>query len=80
MCLSSVRSATSRLGGGTSIIAQSCPAVRLTWEALHRGLNLTLEESTQLGADYFGLIAATDDFRLGTSSFLAKTTPSFRGR
>ena len=62
------------------IVSQSIPAVRLTWEALHRGLNLTLEESTLLGADYFGLVAATEDFRVGTWSFLEKTTPAFRGR
>ena len=37
----------------------------MTWEALHRGANLTLEESTLLGADYFGLVAATEDFRDG---------------
>jgi enoyl-CoA hydratase len=52
----------------------------MTWEAIHRGLNLTLEESTLLGADYFGLVASTEDFREGTKSFLDKTNPSFRGR
>ena len=62
------------------ISTQSPIAVRLTWEAMHRGMNLTLEESALLGADYFGLVAATEDFRLGTKSFLEKTTPSFRGK
>jgi enoyl-CoA hydratase len=62
------------------ILAQSPIAVRMTWEAIHRGMNLTLEESTLLGADYFGLIAATDDFRTGTKAFLQKSTPSFLGR
>src|SRR3990172_8857102 len=38
------------------ILSQSPIAVRMTWEAIHRGLNLTLEESTLLGADYFGLV------------------------
>jgi enoyl-CoA hydratase len=47
-------------------------AVRLTWEAIHRGMNLSLEESAQLGADYFGLAAASDDFRAGTKAFLEK--------
>lgn len=55
------------------ILAQSEPAVRLTWEAMHRGLNLTLEESALLGADYFGLVASTDDFRARTRAFLEKT-------
>lgn len=59
------------------IISQSPLAVRMTWEAIHRGLNLTLEESALLGADYFGLVAATSDFREGTRAFLEKTSPSF---
>lgn len=62
------------------IVAQSLLAVRLTWEALHRGLNMTLEESTLLGADYFGLIASTDDFRIGTKAFIEKKDPTFTGR
>ena len=62
------------------ILSQSAIAVRMTWEAIHRGLNLTLEESTLLGADYFGLVASTEDFRAGTKSFLEKTSPSFRGK
>lgn len=62
------------------ILAQAPVAVRMTWEAIHRGLNLTLEESALLGADYFGLVASTEDFREGTRSFVEKTDPSFRGR
>lgn len=62
------------------ILAQSPIAVKLTWEAIHRGLNMALEESALLGADYFGLTAATDDFRAGTKAFLEKTTPSYTGR
>lgn len=62
------------------ILSQSAVAVRMTWEAVHRGLNLTLEESTLLGADYFGLVASTEDFRTGTKAFLEKSSPSFRGR
>jgi enoyl-CoA hydratase len=59
------------------ILSRSASAVRMTWEALHRGLNLTSEESALLGADYFGLAAATEDFRTGTRSFLEKVKPSF---
>lgn len=62
------------------ILSQSAIAVRMTWEAIHRGMNLTVEESALLGADYFGLVAGTDDFRAGTRAFLEKTSPSFRGR
>ncbi len=62
------------------IVCNAPVAVKFTWEALHRGLNLTLEESAKLGVDYFGQIAATDDFREGTGSFLHKTDPTFTGR
>lgn len=62
------------------ILDQSPGAVRLTWEAMHHGLNMTLEESAKLGADYFGLVAATEDFRTGTKAFIEKTPPVYRGR
>jgi len=53
-----------------AVLARYPTAVRLTWEALHRGLNLPLEESAALGADYFGLVATTAEFRQGTRGFL----------
>jgi len=62
------------------IMDQSPVAVRMTWEALHRGMNMTLEESALLGADTFGLVATTEDFRAGTKAFLEKASPSFTGR
>jgi enoyl-CoA hydratase len=55
-------------------------AVNFTWEAIHRGLNLPLEESAKLGADYFGLIASTEDFKEGTEAFLNKKKPSYKGK
>ncbi|WP_426340583.1 enoyl-CoA hydratase-related protein [Pseudoduganella sp. S-14] len=59
------------------ILDQSPDAVRLTWEALHRGMNMTLEESAGLGADYFGLVAATENFRIGTEAFVKKVAPDY---
>jgi enoyl-CoA hydratase len=62
-------------------ILNSAPlSVKFTWEAIHRGLNLPLEESAKLGADYFGLIASTEDFKEGTEAFLNKKKPSFKGK
>jgi enoyl-CoA hydratase len=55
-------------------------SVNFTWEAIHRGLNLPLEESAKLGADYFGLIASTEDFKEGTEAFLNKKKPSYKGK
>lgn len=55
-------------------------SVTFTWEAIHRGLNLSLEESAKLGVDYFGLIASTKDFKEGTEAFLHKKKPAFKGK
>ena len=56
-------------------------AVRLTWDAMHRGLDLSVDASAALGADAFGLVASTEDFRTGTKAFLDETPDrTFRGR
>jgi enoyl-CoA hydratase len=47
-------------------------AISLTWEAIHRGLDLSVDESARLGADLFGIVASTDEFRKGTEAFLKK--------
>ncbi|MEN3811216.1 enoyl-CoA hydratase-related protein [Chromobacterium piscinae] len=62
------------------VLAQSPLAVRLSWEAMHRGLSLSEDESARLGADYFGLAAQSEDFRVGTRAFLDKRAPKFKGR
>lgn len=56
----------------SEILQNSQVAVNLTWEAMHRGLDLSIDESARLGADYFGLVAATQEFRQGTEAFLKK--------
>ena len=62
------------------ILAQAPPAVRLTWDALHRGLDLPLDDSALLGADHFGLSAATADYREGLLAFTEQRPPSWTGR
>lgn len=44
-----------------------------------RGVDIPLEESLALEAAAFGLLTATDDVREGTSAFLEKRAPTFRG-
>lgn len=69
---------------GDSLLAEilgNAPlAVNMTWEALHRGLDLSVDASAQLGTDYFGLIASTEDFRSGTRAFVDKTKITFKGK
>ena len=62
------------------ILRNSPVAVNLTWEAIHRGLDLSIDESAKTGTDFFGLVASTQDFREGTSAFLQKRKPGFTGR
>ncbi len=61
------------------ILANAPLAVRLTWEAMRRGMDLSVPESLRLGADCFGLVAASRDFRTGTAAFLDKTKAAFSG-
>ncbi len=61
------------------ILAGAPVAVRLTWEAIRRGSDLPLPESLRLGADCFGLVASSRDFRTGTSAFLRKEKAEFQG-
>lgn len=62
------------------ILVNAPVAVNLTWDAIHRGLDLPVDQSTKLGADYFGLVAGTDDFRTGTEAFLQKQKPRYTGK
>jgi enoyl-CoA hydratase len=55
-------------------------AVTLSMEAIDRGLDLSLEEGLLLEANHFGLLAATQDMREGTSAFLEKREPRFTGK
>ncbi len=61
-------------------ILENAPvAVNLTWDAIHRGLDVPIDESARLGADHFGLVASTKDFRKGTKAFLNKEKVNFNG-
>jgi enoyl-CoA hydratase/carnithine racemase len=62
-------------------IASNAPiAVKLALEAANKGLDTSQGEGQLLEAAYFGLCAATDDKREGTSAFLEKRVPQFQGR
>ncbi|MGF6959654.1 enoyl-CoA hydratase-related protein [Paraburkholderia youngii] len=63
------------------MIASNAPvAVRLSLEAVNKGLDANQSEGLALEASYFGLCAATDDKKEGTSAFLEKRAPQFVGR
>jgi enoyl-CoA hydratase/carnithine racemase len=55
-------------------------AVKFSLEAVNKGLETGQAEGLLLEASYFGLCAATEDKKEGTSAFLEKRAPQFRGR
>jgi enoyl-CoA hydratase/carnithine racemase len=55
-------------------------AVRFALEAVNKGLETGQAEGLLLEASYFGLCAATEDKKEGTSAFLEKRPPQFHGR
>jgi enoyl-CoA hydratase/carnithine racemase len=62
-------------------IASNGPiAVKFALEATNKGVETSQAEGLLLEASYFGLCAATEDKREGTTAFLEKRTPQFRGR
>ena len=61
-------------------IARNAPvAVRLSKEAIRRGLDVDLETGLALEAQAFALAFSTADQREGMSAFLEKRSPEFRG-
>ena len=62
-------------------IASNAPvSVRLSLEAVNKGMDTSQSEGFALEASYFGLCAATEDKKEGTSAFLEKRQPQFQGR
>ena len=54
-------------------------AIRACLEAVDAGLETSLEQALLLEANYFGLLSATKDMREGTTAFLEKRKPLFKG-
>ena len=61
------------------ITANAPVAVRLSLEAVNKGMDTSQIEGFALEASYFGLCAATEDKKEGTSAFLEKRAPRFHG-
>jgi enoyl-CoA hydratase/carnithine racemase len=62
------------------ISANAPIAVKFSLEATNKGLEASQMEGLALEASYFGICAATEDKKEGTSAFLEKRAPQFQGR
>jgi enoyl-CoA hydratase/carnithine racemase len=62
------------------VMANAPIAVKFSLDAANKGLETSQREGLALEASYFGICAATDDKKEGTSAFLEKRAPKFRGR
>ena len=62
-------------------IAANAPiAVKFSLEAANKGMDTDQAGGFALEASYFGICAATEDKKEGTSAFLEKRIPQFHGR
>jgi enoyl-CoA hydratase len=62
------------------IFANAPIAVKFSLEAVNKGLETSQDEGLALEASFFGICAGTEDKKEGTSAFLEKRAPQFKGR
>lgn len=64
----------------THLASFSAVTLRLAEDAVRRGADMGLDDGFAFEASQFGVAVSTEDFREGTSAFLGKRKPEFRGR
>ena len=61
------------------LAAKAPIALRYAMQSVERGLEMPVDEALELEATLFGLVASTADMREGTTAFLEKRKPVFKG-
>ena len=64
----------------SELAAKPPMALRYAMDAVNRGLDMPFAEGCQLEAALFGLVTTTEDMREGTTAFLEKRKPEFKGK
>ncbi len=64
----------------SGLLGKGPVALRLGKEAVHKALDLTLDQGVRLEEDLYALLQTTQDRTEGVESFLAKRKPRFTGR
>src|SRR5256712_1298588 len=63
-----------------TILTRGAVALRYALQAVHEGLQTTLNQGLSMEAALFGLCCSTEDMREGTRAFVEKRKPAFKGR
>jgi len=64
----------------SELAAKPPMALRYAMDAVNRGLDMPFAEGCQLEAALFGLVTTTEDMKEGTTAFLEKRKPEFKGK
>jgi enoyl-CoA hydratase/carnithine racemase len=65
---------------GQAMAAKASLPLKYAKEAIHKGLDLTLEQGLRLEADIYFLLQTTEDRTEGIRAFLEKRHPQFKGK